>query len=233
MNGDARKIALFGILTALMLVLGLIDAQVSQVFGAAIPGIRLGLANTVLLFASYMIDWRGAVLMMLVKVLTLGLLSGSTIGMMCTLLGTVFSFTVMMLVHRKAWIGAASGMVVTAAMEIWLLKLSSRIEGETLWHVILIGIAFLGCTVLLILMKKNIIRNIPGTSIAGGICHNIGQVTAAIMLSWTAKLADTWMPVLIGTGAVVGCLTGILAERVIAIYGHHVNVLKKGQGNNG
>ena len=214
-----------------MLVLGLIDAQVSQVFGAAIPGIRLGLANTVLLFAIYMIDWRGAVLMMLVKVLTLGLPSGSTIGMMCTMMGTVLSFTVMMLVRRRAWTGALGGMIVTAAMEVWLLTAAPRVEGETLWHAILIGIAFLGCTVLLILMKKGVIRNIPGTSIAGGICHNIGQVTAAIILSWTVRLADTWMPVLIAIGAVVGCLTGLIAERVITIYGHHADALERGQGN--
>ena len=232
MSTSARKIALFGILTALMLVLGLIDAQISTVFGAAIPGIRLGLANTVLLFAIYMIDWRGAVLMMLVKILTLGLLSGNTTGMLCTMLGTLFSFTVMMLVRRRAWTGAAAGMAVTAAMEIWLLRAAPRVEGETLWHAILIGLAFIGCSVLLILMLKGVIRSIPGASIAGGICHNIGQVTAAILLSWTMRLADTWMPVLIGVGAVVGCLTGLIAERVIAIYGHHAHIPYK-EGDQG
>ena len=227
MNTDARKVALFGILTALMLILGLIDTQISL----GIPGVRLGLANTVLLFAIYMIDWHGAVLMMLVKILVLGLLSGSTIGMLCTLMGTVLSFTVMMLVRKRAWIGALAGMLVTAAMGIWLLSTAPRVEGELLWHAILIGAGFLGSGVLLVLILKGKIRNIPGTSIAGGICHNIGQVAAAVIMSWTAELTVTWMPVLIGVGAVVGCLTGLIAERVIAIYGHHADALRKGKMN--
>ena len=50
----AQRIALCGLLTALMLVLGLVENQIP--LNASIPGIKLGLSNGVLIFAIYMLD---------------------------------------------------------------------------------------------------------------------------------------------------------------------------------
>ena len=55
-----------------------------------------------------------------------------------------------------------------------------------------------------------------GTSLAGAVAHNVGQILAASGVLHTPQLLYTYLPVLVGIGAVVGCLTGIVAQRVFA-----------------
>ena len=61
----AWRIALSGVLTSLMLVLGLVERQFPLPVG--IPGIKLGLANSVLLYGVYMLGIRQTVILMLCK----------------------------------------------------------------------------------------------------------------------------------------------------------------------
>lgn len=58
MNESTKWIARFGLLTALALVLGLMDRAVplTALLGGAVPESKLGLANTVLLYAVYLMD---------------------------------------------------------------------------------------------------------------------------------------------------------------------------------
>ena len=63
-------------------------------------------------------------------------------------------------------------------------------------------------------MKKSGRFGITGVSAAGGISHNVGQILAASAMLRTPQLLYTYLPVLVGIGAVVGCLTGIVAQRV-------------------
>lgn len=62
-----RRIALCGMLTALMLVLGYVEHLIPV--SASLPGVKLGLSNGVVLFALYMLDTPTACLLMLMKVI--------------------------------------------------------------------------------------------------------------------------------------------------------------------
>lgn len=66
-NKSAQRVAVSGLLTSLMLVLGLIERQFPLT--AAIPGIKLGLANSVLLYALYMLGIKQSIVLMLLKAL--------------------------------------------------------------------------------------------------------------------------------------------------------------------
>jgi heptaprenyl diphosphate synthase len=61
----------------------------------------------------------------------------------------------------------------------------------------------------IILLKKTGKFSITGVSIAGGVCHNIAQVAVAALLLETGELAY-YLPVLLVTGTVTGCLIGVL-----------------------
>ena len=113
MNAATQKIARFGLLTALALVLGLLDRAIplSVLLGGALPGIKLGLANTVLLYAVYLMDWKSSILLMLTKVLLSGLIYGSLSAIMFSLAGGALSLAVMLLI-RKNPAGGALGVVV-------------------------------------------------------------------------------------------------------------------------
>ena len=56
---------------------------------------------------------------------------------------------------------------------------------------------------------------VAGTSVAGAVSHNVGQMLAAFFIVRTPMLLNTYLPALIGVGIIVGCLTGIVTERVM------------------
>lgn len=95
---QANRVALCGMLLALMLVLGFVESQLPV--AAGIPGIKLGLSNGVLIFAVYMLNIPTAFLLMGLKVLLSGLLFGSPSAMLYALAGGVLSLAVMSLLSR-------------------------------------------------------------------------------------------------------------------------------------
>ena len=69
---SAGTIATFGLLTAIALVLGYIEQFIP--ITQSIPGVKLGLSNTVLLYALYLANPLSAWLLMVLKVVLSGLL---------------------------------------------------------------------------------------------------------------------------------------------------------------
>ena len=87
-TGSAKRIALLGILTAVALVLGYLEYLIPL---GGVPGIKLGLANTVLLYALILLDLRSAWLLMLLKVGLSGLLFGGPAALLYSLSGGILS----------------------------------------------------------------------------------------------------------------------------------------------
>ena len=95
---QARRVAVCGMLLALMLVLGFVESQLPV--AAGIPGVKLGLSNGVLIFAVYMLNVPAAYLLMVLKVLLSGALFGNPSAMMYAFAGGFLSLTVMVLLSR-------------------------------------------------------------------------------------------------------------------------------------
>lgn len=217
MRPATQKIARFGLLTALALVLGLMDRAIplSVLLGGALPGIKLGLANTVLLYAVYLMDWKSCVLLMLTKVLLSGLIYGSLSAIWFSLAGGALSLLVMLLIRKNPERGALIVGILAIAAEAAMLATHPNPKGQVLLFVILIAAGAAACFVLCILMKRGTLCRIQGTSVAGAVSHNIGQILAAFFIVRTPMLLNTYLPALIGVGIIVGCLTGIVTERVM------------------
>ena len=217
MNATTQKIARFGLLTALALVLGLMDRAIplSVLLGGALPGIKLGLANTVLLYAVYLMDWKSSILLMLTKVLLSGLIYGSLSAIMFSLAGGALSLAVMLLIRKNPEKGAFGMGILAVAADAVLLGTHPQPKGQVLLFVILIALGAAACFVLFFLMKRGTLCRIQGTSVAGAVAHNVGQVIAAFFIVRTPMLLNTYLPALIGVGIIVGCLTGIVTERVM------------------
>lgn len=109
-TGDITRMAL---LTAVAVVLGYVEYLLPA---TGIPGIKLGLANTVLLYAIYLMDYRRAVLLMLLKVGLSGLLFGGVSAMMYSLAGGVVSLAAMLLVKRIKGVSVVGVSVAGAFM---------------------------------------------------------------------------------------------------------------------
>ena len=203
-------------LTALALVLGWLDRAipVTWFLSGAVPGIKLGLANTVLLYAVYLMDWKGCVLLMLAKVFLSGFMFGSMSAILYSLSGGALSLAVMLLVRRRPRVGALVITLLAAASDALLLARNPHPRGQMLWCVILIGLACAAAVAAFVVIGRKPEFSVLGTSLAGAVAHNVGQILAASAVLHTPQLLFTYLPVLVGIGAVVGCLTGIVAQRV-------------------
>ena len=110
---NAKKIAYHGLLTSVMLVLGLVERQF--LLAPGIPGIRLGLSNTVLLYAICLMGAGSAWLLVGLKVLLGGLLYAGVSGMFYSFAGGVFAMAAMLLCLRVRGVGLVGVSVVGAA----------------------------------------------------------------------------------------------------------------------
>lgn len=216
MKSRAQNVARFGLLAALSLVLGYFDRAIpiTWLLGGAVPGIKLGLANTVLLYAVYLMDWGSCVALMLTKVFLSGFLFGSMSAILYSLSGGVLSLAVMLLVRKNAKAGALVIAILTALSDAFLLYRNPTPGGQMLVCVVLIALACAASVAAFVAIKRHPGWGVLGTSLAGAVAHNVGQILMASQVLRTPQLLYTYLPVLVGIGAVVGALTGLVAKRV-------------------
>lgn len=74
----------------------------------------------------------------------------------------------------------------------------------------------------MVLLKKSGHFSIVGVSVAGGVFHNVGQITAAVFLMDTTAIYY-YLPVLlifgIVTGIIIGLMGGYVTQRVYPVVG--------------
>ena len=92
------RTAYSGLLIATMLVLGYVESLLPAVAG--VPGIKLGLSNSVLIFAVYILNLPTAWLLMVLKVALSALLFGGASTLLYAFAGGVLSMLAMSLLSR-------------------------------------------------------------------------------------------------------------------------------------
>ena len=152
------RVSLAGLLLAIMLVLGYVESTLPA---GPVPGMKLGLSNSVLIFAVYMLDLPTAWMLMAMKVVLSGLMFSGVSAMMYAFAGGVLSLAAMCVLSR-----------------------------------------FRGVPV-------------PVVSMAGGVMHNVGQVTLAMAILHLTGQMLYYLGVLILVGLATGALTGIAAAQVM------------------
>ncbi len=158
---DGKHIARYALLTALAMTLAWLESLIPV--SSAVPGMKLGLTNLVVVFALERMSVRDAAAISLVRVLLVSLTSGNAYSFAYSLAGAALSLAVML-----------------------PLKKTGRFS-------------------------------ITGISVAGGVCHNIGQILVAMAVLGTSRLVY-YLPALLVSGAAagtaIGIVGGIVAKRV-------------------
>ncbi len=93
-----KKLATAAVLTATAMILSYVESLIPAF--VAIPGIKVGLANIVTVFALYTIGWRGAICVSLVRVCLSSLLFGNVTGFFYSLSGALLSFVGMVILKQ-------------------------------------------------------------------------------------------------------------------------------------
>ena len=93
-----QKMALLGVLTAGAIVIAILESFIPSV---GIPGVKLGLANIVILIILYELGILEAVVVNLLRVLVVGLVRGTflSMGFLMSLTGAVLSLGIMILFY--------------------------------------------------------------------------------------------------------------------------------------
>lgn len=98
----AKKITLCGVLVAMALALSYIERFIPLQMVVPLPGVKLGLANTVTLVALYMMKTRYAFMILIARCLMGAMFSGSATGLMFSLCGGLLAMSVMAVTKRMS-----------------------------------------------------------------------------------------------------------------------------------
>lgn len=93
------KVAYFGVFTALALIFSYVETLIPIQFG--IPGVKLGLANLIIVIALYRVKLSEVYLLSIVRVLLAGFIFGNYFSIIYSLAGGILSLTVMALLRKK------------------------------------------------------------------------------------------------------------------------------------
>lgn len=95
-----RKITLIAILTAIGVVISIIESYFTFL-GSIVPGLKLGLANIVIIYTLYKFDFKTAISVSLVRVFIVSLVrTGFGINFLFSLSGALFSIIAMWLFKK-------------------------------------------------------------------------------------------------------------------------------------
>ena len=153
-----NRVAYFGVFTALALIFSYVETLIP--FHIGIPGVKLGLANLIIVVALYKMSLKETYLLSVVRVVLSGFIFGNYFSIIYSLAGGLLSLTVMALLKKKG------------------------------------GFSILGI------------------SIAGGVCHNIGQLVIAMAVVETFSVIY-YIPVLLIAGLITGLLIWIAADGML------------------
>lgn len=93
-----KKVATLGLSIALAMIMSYIEVLVPLSF--AVPGIKMGLANIVIIFVLYKLGTKEAILVSLIRVILVSLLFSNAMAMAYSISGAVLSLGVMWLLKK-------------------------------------------------------------------------------------------------------------------------------------
>ena len=129
-----QKMALLGVLTAGAIVIAILESFIPSI---GIPGVKLGLANIVILIILYELGIVEAITVNLLRVLVVGLVRGTFLGMgfFMSLTGAVFSLGIMILFYLLIKKFSVIGVSVIGSM--------FHVGGQILIAMIYLGSAYI------------------------------------------------------------------------------------------
>ena len=110
-NTKTGQIAFIGLFASLALLLAYVEHLLPPVF-AAVPGIKLGLPNIVILYVLYCIDLKHAALVSFIRILMSSILFGNAMTFAYSVAGAVLSLALMGILKKTDLLSAVGVSVV-------------------------------------------------------------------------------------------------------------------------
>ena len=107
---NVRKLTTMAMLTAISMIVFLIEAQIPLPF--AVPGVKLGIANVITLYAIWTLGRREALAILLIRVFLGNIIAGNVMAMAYSLAGGLLCWVIMSLLKP-----------VMGRSQIWLMSI--------------------------------------------------------------------------------------------------------------
>lgn len=131
---STRSLALSAMLAALALIFSYVEALIP--LPVPVPGIKLGIANLVIVMAIYKLGFRYAFTINCVRIVIAGLLFSGVFGMIYSFAGGILSLLVMYLLQRTGWFSMVGvsmaggvahnlGQLITASLLVQSVRMMS------------------------------------------------------------------------------------------------------------
>ena len=153
----AHNTAMLGMCTALALILSYLELLIPPIY-AAVPGIKMGLANIVIVFLLYRASAPKAAAVSLVRVLLVTILFSNAMALAYSVAGAVLSLAVMLALKHTRLLSAVGVSVAGAVFHN---------IGQILMAMLLLGTAELGYYLIILTVTGTLSGILVG--IAGGI----------------------------------------------------------------
>jgi heptaprenyl diphosphate synthase len=99
----AKQIAQYGLLIAMAMILSYVEAQIPAFF--AVPGMKLGLTNVVVLYALYCMGDKSALMINFIRIFLVSMLFGNGISIAYSIAGGLLSGLVMIILKKAGKFG--------------------------------------------------------------------------------------------------------------------------------
>ena len=159
---NTSKMAKYGLLIALAMILSYVEYLVPAFF--AIPGMKLGLTNVVVLYALYAMDDKSAILINMIRILLVGFMFGNGVSILYSLAGGVLSGVIMMLLKhflplRIVTVSIAGGIAHNLGqILVAMLMLQTK---SIAWYLIILWFSGIGAGIVVGIISSEIVRRLP------------------------------------------------------------------------
>lgn len=105
-----KKVAFLGLSIALAMILSFVESQIPAL--VAIPGIKVGLPNLVMVFLLYKVGWKETVTVSLVRIILVSMLFGNVQTLTFSIAGALLSLLSMILLKKLNWFSCITVSIV-------------------------------------------------------------------------------------------------------------------------
>ena len=92
---NVKKLTYMAMLTAISMIVFLIEAQIPLPF--AVPGVKLGIANVITLYAIWTLGWKEAGAILIIRIFLGNVIAGNVMAMAYSLAGGLLCWVIMSL----------------------------------------------------------------------------------------------------------------------------------------
>ena len=100
-NNNSKTVAYIGMFSAFAIIISYLESLIP--INIAIPGIKPGFANIVVVLAIYCLNFKAAILINFIRIFVIGIMFGNIYSIIISFAGAIISLTIMTIVKKTSF----------------------------------------------------------------------------------------------------------------------------------